>query len=303
VKTILELFQNFYRQYPFLELEQAIAYFSLYGGREREIRLNLFDGIVHSVKTVCVEKFGQTEQLIEPAYLLEQPYQGLLAAVAGGDGRLSNVYRRARIGESAGETLLAHLSSLGVVNVEASRQAPIRSHPKQQVKKHLRSYRIEGKVRFVRPFDRFWFGFVVPYKEQLAQGDGEAFLAHFKSHKEQLYSLVFEQLSNLLMRLHFQKKDPLVSQGSFWDHHSEFDLLSVTRSGRIVLGECKYTSRPVTKKELTKLKEKANQSGIRVDTYVLFSKSGFSKELWRMQDSRQLLLFDLEAFSALLVSS
>jgi hypothetical protein len=176
-----------------------------------------------------------------------------------------------------------------------SRQAPIRAHPKHLLKKHLRGYRIEAKVRFVRPFERFWFGFVAPYRAALSGGKGLHFTENFAQHKERAYSLVFEQLSMQLLSDYYQTKDPVISQGSFWDHHSEFDILSVTRSGKVILGECKYTSRKVTKKELTKLKEKALHSGIRVDVYVLFSKSGFSKELLS-EASQTLLLFELKEF-------
>jgi hypothetical protein len=59
------------------------------------------------------------------------------------------------------------------------------------------------------------------------------------------------------------------------------------------LGECKYKERKVCKNELSKLKAKAEQSGINVDTYALFSKSGFSNELLQTQDE-DLLLFSLD---------
>lgn len=66
-----------------------------------------------------------------------------------------------------------------------------------------------------------------------------------------------------------------------------------------ILGECKYKDRTVCKNELTKLKMKAAESGIKVDVYALFSKSGFSKELLSMQDDN-LLLFDLGDLEVLL---
>jgi len=50
---------------------------------------------------------------------------------------------------------------------------------------------------------------------------------------------------------------------------------------------------------LTKLKDKASQSGIKVDAYALFSKSGFSNELLGLE-SETLLLFDLDAYARLL---
>jgi hypothetical protein len=155
-------------------------------------------------------------------------------------------------------------------------------------------------VRFVRPFEHFWFGFVAPYRAALSGGKGLHFTENFAQHKERAYSLVFEQLSMQLLSDYYQTKDPVISQGSFWDHHSEFDILSVTRSGKIILGECKYTSRKVTKKELTKLKEKALHSGIRVDIYALFSKTGFSKE-WEGTASDSILLWGLDELSEALI--
>ena len=281
-----------------MQMEQAIAYFALYGGMHGSMDLDLFEEIALSAEIHFVQRFEETERLVRPEYLLQSPYRELLIAIARGDGRLSNIFRRARIGEAAGLEIIKELVSLGIVSLEESRQAPLKVHPKQLLKKHLRSYRIEPKIRFVKPFYRFWFGFVEPYRATLIQKNGQAFTENFSRHGEGAYSLLFEQLSNLLLTQYFAMKDPVISQGSFWNHHSEFDLLSVTQSGRIVLGECKYTSRPVTKKELTKLKDKAVQSGIPVDTYALFSKSGFSNELLSMQNEG-ILLFNLADFERL----
>ena len=279
-------------------MEQAIEYFSLYGGVDFQLELDLFEDITLSAEIHFVQQCVATEKLLHPSYLLETPYREILTAVARGDGRLSNVYRRARIGEAAGREIIDTLLGLGLLSLEASRQAPLRMHPKHSLKKHLRHYRIEPKVRFSKPFYRFWFGCVAPYREELQRGSSLAFMAYFQAHKERNYSLLFEQLSILLLAQHFKDHDPILSQGSFWDHHSEFDLLSVTAGGKIILGECKYTSRPITKKELNKLKEKARQSGIKVDSYALFSKNGFSNELLGYRDEG-LLLFDLEDFKLL----
>lgn len=68
---------------------------------------------------------------------------------------------------------------------------------------------------------------------------------------------------------------------------------------KIILGECKYKDRTVCKNELTKLKMKAAESGIKVDVYALFSKSGFSKELLGMKNEN-LLLFDLNDLKKIL---
>jgi len=249
--------------------------------------------------TQFVQNFGSMQSLISPAYLCESPYREILIAVARGDGKLSNVFRRSHMGEGLGGEMISELVELGILHIEQSRQAPLRIHPKHTIKKQLRGYRIQHKVRFVKPFYRFWFGFVEPFRSSLSRGDGSRFVENFAQHRDRAVSLVFEQLSNILLQQKYQAKDPLVSMGGFWDHHSEFDLLSITRSGKIILGECKYTSRSVCKNELKKLKEKATISGLRVDYFVLLSKNGFSKELLSTRD-KSLLLFDMSEFRGLI---
>ncbi len=281
-------------------MEQMIVYFALYGGMDDSIELDLFDEIELSAEIHFVQNFSITEKLISPPYLISNPYRDILIAVARGDARLSNIFKRARVGDELGRRIIGDLVELDLLTIESSRQAPLRTNPKQLLPKHLRGYKIEPKIRFRLPFYRFWFGFVEPYRSDLSKGVGSKFTQNFNEHKGRAYSLLFEQLSNLLLEHYFTTKDPLISQGSFWDHNSEFDIFCITQSGKVILGECKYTSRPVTRKELIKLKDKAKQSGIKPDKYALFSKSGFSNELTTLSND-SLLLFNLDVFKALVL--
>jgi AAA+ ATPase superfamily predicted ATPase len=180
----------------------------------------------------------------------------------------------------------------GVLRVEFSREQPLKTHPKHKLKKELRHYRIQDKLRFVDPFLRFWFGFVSFYRNELIAGKGDAFLANFQNHYERLRTLVFEQLCDALLVDYFADTSPLLSHGSYWNQHSEFDILALNSDKKLILGECKYKDRKVCKNELNKLQAKAAQSGIRADIYALFSKDGLSNELKGMA-SEELLLFDL----------
>ena len=251
------------------------------------------------VESNFVEHFTKFQTLVTPSYLLESPYRELLFAIAHGDGKLYSVLRKAKLSEATGEKIVDELVSLDILKVETSREAPLRVHPKHKLPRDQRSYRIQDKLRFVQPFMRFWFGFVTHYGKELQEGKGEKFLENFEKHYERLRSLVYEQLSNDLLLKHYEGKEQILSSGSYWNIYSEFDILAVTKSKKIILGECKYKDRTVCKNELTKLKQKAAESGIKVDTYALFSKSGFSKELLGMQDEK-LLLFDLNDLKVLL---
>jgi len=246
-----------------------------------------------------VDNFSKFQARISPSYLLESPYRDILVAVSRGDGKFYSVLRKAKLSESTGEKLVNELVSLGILTIEYTRESPLRVHPKHKLPKEQRAYRIQDKLRFVQPFMRFWFGFVTYYRKELVLGNGEKFLENFTQHYERLRSLVYEQLCNDLLLVHYEGKEEIISSGSYWNIYSEFDILCITKSKKIILGECKYKDRTVCKNELTKLKQKAAESGIKVDVYALFSKSGFSKELLGLKDEN-LLLFDLNDLKVLL---
>jgi len=280
-----------------LELDQAIEFFSIFGGIEKYLELDFFDDLESIIRFNFIDKYKSLQTLISPSYLLDEPYRSILIAVARGDGRLSNIFRKARVGDSLGIRILEELVELDIVELEESREAPLRRYPNQKLEKSLRSYKIESKVRFKTPFYRFWFGFVEPYSHELSQKHSQRFFENFEHHFSRLSSLVFEQLSNDLLNLHYNNQ--LQSMGSYWDKNSEFDILAKTKSGETILGECKYKNRKICKNELSKLKQKAEHSGIKVDTFALFSKNGFSNELLS-SDDKNLLLFELNDFRYLI---
>lgn len=282
-----------------MELEDAVEYFSILGGIGKDAELDYFDDIFSMVEYNFVKDFAKFQTLVSPSYLIETPYREVLIAVARGDAKFYSVLRRAKLSESTGEQIVKELISLNILKVEYSRESPLKVHPKHKLPKDQRAYRIQDKLRFVQPFMRFWFGFVTYYRKDLLLGNGDEFLENFEQHYERLRSLVYEQLCNDLLLKYYEGNEEIISSGSYWNIYSEFDILCVTKSQKIILGECKYKDRTVCKNELTKLKQKAAESGIRVDTYALFSKSGFSKELLSMQ-SDKLLLFGLDNLKVLL---
>ena len=282
-----------------MALEDAVEYFSILGGIGKDVELDYFEDVFTMVESNFVKDFSKFQTLVSPSYLLDTPYCELLVAVARGDGKLYSALRKAKLSESAGEKIVDELIALKILKIEYSRESPLRIHPKHKLPKDQRAYRIQDKLRFVQPFMRFWFGFVTYYRKELLLGGGQKFLENFEKQYERLRSLVYEQLCDDLLLQYYEDKEEIISSGSYWNVYSEFDILALTKSKKIILGECKYKDRSICKNELTKLKMKAAESNIKVDVYALFSKSGFSKELLGMK-SEKLLLFDLNDLKVLL---
>ena len=227
---------------------------------------------------------------IDPLCLTRSPYAKLLHLLAIGDAKALSALRRASIGEEFGSELLDELCRIGILRRIKSREKPLKAHPKQKLKKELRSYRIEDKYRFVKPYHRFWFGFVYPFAGEISQGRVDAFWSKYHQDRQKLNALVFEELCVEAMKRRYP--DAKVIE-SFWDRHSEFDLLIEEDDGDIVLGECKYKQRSVGKGELLKLQSKAATSKLNVKEWLLFTKDTFSKEL-RALNQKDLKLYTLE---------
>jgi hypothetical protein len=299
-QDIREAFLRFYRRFSYLPLEQLVECFSCFGGMENHINLDFFENTEQSVERIFVREFSIFSDLDEIKYPAVSPYRRFLTAVARGDGKMLGVFRRAHLNEKEGGGMLNEMVRTGILLMEPSREKkPDRLYPGQSLRKEFRGYRIQPKIHFRKPFLRFWFGFVEPFARELVRGEGRRFLENYRRHSDRAVSPVFGQLSNELLELDFSDKDPLVSKGAFWDRHNEFDLFCRTQSGSVILGECKYTGRPICRNELKKLKEKAYRCGIKADRFALFSRSGFSKELQEMDDER-VMLYPLEKYRKLL---
>ncbi len=87
--------------------------------------------------------------------------------------------------------------------------------------------------------------------------------------------------------------------GAYWNIHSEFDILAVTKDKKLFWESASIKTVKSVKMNSLNLKPKHLKSGIKVDVYALFSKSGFSNELLQTQDE-DLLLFDLNDLKALM---
>ena len=200
----------------------------------------------------------------------ENQYHKVLSALALGDRRTNSAFRKCNISFNEGIEIVDKLCSRGMLSLEKSRQS-ITSMPKNND--------ISEKLLFTTPFARFWFAFVSPLFKGIKDGDYKEFWENYNNNKAQFSSLVFEQLCHEVIKKSFANENGIVNIGRYWDDNHSLDIVAVTKTGKTIIGSCKYTNNKVKKSELTRLKNIAQELGIVVDTYVLFSKKGFSSEL------------------------
>jgi len=295
---LLEQFRNFYfKNYPD-DMEQLIEYFAIFGGLDIELDSSMH--ITELIRLHIFDNFDELSRKVERLTHSDPVNIRLLNALAVGDRRIFSAFKRAGLNNGNGGAALKYLQERGVVEVEYSRE----THPKElqetKVKRELARHRISDKVLFTQPYLRFWFYFIAPHKKEIQLGDYNNFFEKFSEKQNQYTSLVFEELSELLLNYNLRDAQ-ILSSGSYWDMNMEIDILTLTDDGSIYVAECKWTNHKVNKKELNKLEDKCEKLGISPTQIILFSKRGFSKELESMA-SKEIALYKAKDFQALLKS-
>ncbi|MFA5455279.1 MAG: DUF234 domain-containing protein [Sulfurimonas sp.] len=294
---LLEQFRSFYlRNYPD-DMEMQIEYFALFGGLGWEIDTTK---PLHSLITeLILKKYEEINKKIEDLTLSNREYLRLLHALAVGDRKIFSAFNRAGLNNANGGSALNFLQEKGLIQIEFSREEPARSlNPNGKLKREVARHRISHKVLFTHPFVRFWFYFIVPHSREIKNYKYDNFFKDFEIRRHSYTSLVFEELSEVLLNYNLRDAQ-ILSSGSYWDANIEIDILTITQDEKVYAAECKWSNHKVNKKEWHKLSEKCQKLGIEPTQIVLFSKRGFSKELLQCQ-GKKLALYCSQDFEALL---
>ena len=297
---LLKQFRSFYfKNYPD-DMETQISYFSVFGGLNWQI--DTTQEISLLIKSLILDNFAILNEKIDEITLKNDANKRLLKALATGDRRIFSAFNRAGLNNGNGGAALHYLQEKGIIELEYSREEhPRNLYPNKKLKKEEARYRISHKVLFTHPFIRFWFYFIQPNIKNIAAENYEKVLQEFALKRNSYTSLVYEELSEVLLNYHLRDAD-IVSSGSYWNAKIEIDILTLTKDKKIYIGECKWTNHKVNKKEFHKLYDKCKKLGIEPTQIVLFSKRGFSKELEQMQGAK-LALYTSDDFMSLLKKS
>jgi len=294
---LLEQFRSFYfRNYPD-DMEIQISYFAVFGGMDWEI--DTTQPITELIHTHVFNNFESIDAKMRKLTRNDNINRKLLKALATGDRRIFSAFNKAGLNNGNGGAALNYLQEKGLIQLEYSREEhPREKYPKTKLKRQEARHRISHKVLFTHPFIRFWFYFVVPHIKEIEAKEYDAFLKDFQKRHNSYTSLVYEELSEILLNYNLRDEN-ILSSGSYWDANIEIDILTITHNDNIYVGECKWTNHKINKKELHKIKDKCKKLEIEPIQIIFFSKRGFSKELL-MQENASLALYSSEDFKALL---
>lgn len=227
--SLLEQFRSFCFQNTPQELEQAIEYFSVFGGTSWSVDMS--KSLDELVENKILKNYTYIHGDITKITRSDKTSHALLSAAATGDGRVHSALKRARISRAEGEEAIDALCAKNILKREYSLESP----PNEDEK-------VDEKLNFSTPFMRFWFAFVSPYFKTIKDGDFKEAMESFANRKSEFYELTFKKLSHELIKKSL-KDDPIIEIGSYWDRNTQIDILAKTKSGKVIAGICKYSKR------------------------------------------------------------
>lgn len=261
--------------------------------------LNKFDYSI-SVKENIVNNFMNRNSYLfdEPKHLLKQElrepslYNSIIESIANGYTKLNEI--STKIGEKNDKTAKYLKTLIDIHLVE--KELPILD------KKTSRKSIYKLKDNMFKFYYRFIFSNYSLIEQEMYDYVFEKKVEPFLN---QYMGFVFEDVSiQFLTKLNFQKKLPFVFEkiGRWWGHNpvrkrqEEIDILAFSNKSAL-FGECKWYDKKVGVQTYEQLKDKSNIFDFSEKYFVIFSKSGFERNLSEISESNDnLLLFDLNDF-------
>lgn len=274
--TILQQFRSFCYRNNATDFEQAIAYFAVFGGMGWKVDLS--KPIEKIIEKKLLDNYRYIHGEITTMTQSNRSYHQLLTALATGNRRAHSAFKNANLDRNAGENAIAFLVRSGILKIERPLAVPLDWDEQSS-----------DRLLFVNPFMRFWFSSISPYFKGIKTGDYSEFEQRWANLKPSFSNLVVERLVLETLKQGFNN-EPLEKVGSYWDKSVEIDLLAKTESGKQIAGVCHFAKAKASKNELAKLQGDCAKAGLKIDTFIVFSRSKFSNELKKAKGEKLRLL-------------
>ncbi|RIK46156.1 MAG: hypothetical protein DCC58_04155 [Chloroflexi bacterium] len=280
------------RFFPHFAPEDRVRAYACLGGIPAYLRFwsperTLEESVLRTMLSPGHVLFREAEELLRTEFHNEALYASILRAIAGGEHRPSDIARA--VGRGGADDIFDHLKRLIDLHF-VRREVPITEWGRSRTQRVL--------YKLADPYLRFWFRFVAPqqsaillergaslWREQIAP-ELDDFVARF----------AFEEICMQYLWRWLAAGETSVAfnhLGRWWDAESEIDLVGLNGNTAVLVGEAKWTARPVGPSDLTRLQAKAGKLPLHGSPlWVLASRSGFTDELRRRAAVGDVLLIE-----------
>jgi AAA+ ATPase superfamily predicted ATPase len=248
-------------------------------------RRPLLDNIEQEILSLGAFLYDEPRFLLQMELREPRVYFAILEAIAAGHVRQEEISRTVGVKGASLGYYLNTLRDLGLLE----RITPVTDADPT----HSR----QGRYRLLDPFFRFWFRFVYRERVHLERGDTAVVRQIVNEQLDVLAGWAFEEICRaFIWELAAAGRIPFRPQrvGMWWDAQAQVDVAALDEE-YLLLGECRWRSRPIGVETLVELKRKGDRvSGARRQVLAIFSRAGFTEPLLVEARSQGVLLFNLD---------
>lgn len=258
--------------------EQAVLYGVTGGIPEYLSRIRKNKSVDDNIKDLFFDESGRLFD--EPSNLLKQElrdpssYHSIITAIAGGASRLNEIATKTGLASSGCSSQIRSLITLGILKKET---------PLTQENNGRKTLYALEDFMFL-----FWYRFVRPNLSGIMRGIGETIYdVSVKPQLSHFMGYIFEEICKQYLYLpEIYTALPFMATefGRWWGNNpkkkrqEEIDLMAENGS-EAIFGECKWKNERADLDILQKLKERSTLFSYHKQTYMIFSKTGFTERL------------------------
>ncbi|WP_436345262.1 ATP-binding protein [Natronorubrum sp. FCH18a] len=271
--------------YPEDDPDSIVRTWSVFGGTPYYLQALTPDAsLAENIQSHVLSEHGVLHN--EPEFLLRtefgirepQTYYTILRAIATGKRESNEIADFAGVDSNAPSSYLSKLRRLRLIE----RDIPVTANPNATRK---------SRYRLNEPLFNFWFQYVYGQEGKIAQLGDDAYEQLVEPSFSEYMGTMFERVCQNALPSLLPKTYQGI--GYWWHDHHELDVVGLASDGTLVAGECKYTTREMTKSDLTALERRTAQvrwtppEGTELTHhYCCFCRSGFSEELRTVAEDR-----------------
>jgi AAA+ ATPase superfamily predicted ATPase len=266
----------------FTDIDMALIYGIVGGTPQYLLQMNDMLSVEENIKNTFLKASSYLFE--EPNNLLKQElrepatYNAIIAAIAEGSTKLSDISDKVDEETSACSVYLKNLISLGIVKKEI----PIAEKTRRKT-----TYVIADNMF------RFWYRFVPSNLSIIQHGMADAAYRGISEQLPSFMGAVFEDICRqYLWELNSKGDTPFTFKeiGRWWGGdpetkcEAEIDILASDKKDSAVFCECKWTNEDIDAAVLDKLIRRSGMFRFKKKYFYLFSKNGFTLECKRRSD-------------------
>ena len=271
------LFKEARQFFPKKDFDECLSIYTITGGIPAYIlqwdpALSVDNNIKEKIFLYTEFLHNEVEFILKEEFREPKNYLSILRAISWGKRKFGEIVNETGLEKSFLTKYLMTLERLQIIEREVS------------VTEDMPQKSRKGLYTITDNFFRFWFQYVFPYKSDLEIQRYDEVLRKMRESFKMLEGWTYETICRQMVHNFRDELFTFERVGKWWEDEKEIDVVALNSQTKdILFGEAKWSEKQVGTNIYGELKEKALyvnwKKGSRKERYILFSKSGFTKDM------------------------